>query len=166
MDAGQKQYLEERYRAKEWHGRSQYANRKIKGFTFAGSEVRGWKLQRTERDERAKPPVIHSLWSRGEAGAEILSIDVWECPSVEAAHDELLEALANMESGEIQRRTGTNAPGDVAFGLNDTMVLFARVHLVVLIRNAGPKVVPVGAIAAGIDAVLVSRLESESRKKR
>lgn len=166
MDAGQKEYLEERYSAKEWHGRSQYAKRTIKGFAFAGSEVRGWRVQRTERDDSAKLPVTHSLWFRSDAATEILSIDLWECSSIRAAHDALLEALANMQSGEIERRTGTNAPGDVAFGLKDTMVLFARVNLVVLIRNAGPKVVLVGAIAAGIDAVLIERLESDSRKKR
>jgi hypothetical protein len=166
MDAGQKRYLEERYSAKKWLGRSQYAKGTIKSFTFAGSEVRGWRIQRMERDERVKPPVTHSLWVRSEAAAEILSIDLWECPSIKTAHDQLLEVLANMQSGEIERRTGTDAPGDVAFGLEDTMMLFARVNLVVLIRNAGPHVVVVRPIAAGIDAVLVKRLESESRKRR
>ena len=166
MDAGQKRYLEERYSAKKWHGRSQYAKRTITKFTFGGSEVRGWTIQRMERDESVKPPVTHSFWSRSEASPEILSIDLWECPSINTAHDQLLEVLANMQSGQIERQTGTNAPGDVAFGLEDTMILFARVNLVVLIRNAGPQVVVVRAIAARIDAVLVKRLESDSRKKR
>lgn len=163
MEAGQKKYLEERYSAKKWHGRSQYAKRTIRGFSFDGTEVRGWKIQRTERDESMTPPVTHSLWFRTEAATEIVSIDVWECSSIKTAHDQVLEALSNMESGEIERLTGTNAPGDVAFGLNDTMVLFARVNLVVLIRNAGPKIVLVHAIAAGIDAVLVKRLQSDRK---
>jgi hypothetical protein len=164
MDAGQKRYLEERYSAKKWHGRSQYAKRTIKNFTFAGSELRGWKIQRMERDENVKPPVLHSIWFRSEAAAEILSIDLWECPSIKTAHDQLLEVLANMQSGDIEGPTSTKAPGDVAFGLADTMILFARGNLVVLIRNAGRQVVVVRAIATGIDALLVKRLKSDSRK--
>jgi hypothetical protein len=166
MDAAQRTYLEKQYRASEWHGRSQYPNRTIKGFAFTGSEVRGWKILRTERDERANPSATHSFWIRSAAAPEILSIDLWECSSIKSAHDALLEALANMQSGEIERRTGASAPGDVAFALKDTMVLFARVNLAVLIRNAGPKVVSVVASAVGIDAVIVARLESGSRKKR
>jgi hypothetical protein len=171
MDPGQEKYLRERYRAREWYGRSQYAKRTIKGFAFSGSEIRYWKIQRIERDERSKPPAIHSLWLRSEAAAEILSVDVWEASSIKAAHDQLIEVLANMQAGAIERRTQTTAPGDVAFGLDvdfglkDTMVLFARVNLVVLTRNAGPKVVSVGAIAAGIDAVFIKRLEADSRKR-
>jgi hypothetical protein len=164
MDAGQKRYLEKRYEAGEWHGRGQYGKRSIRGFTFAGSEVSGWKLQRVERDESVKPLFTHSLWSRGTAAAEILSIDLWECPSIAAAHDQVFEILANMESGEIERRP--KGPGDVAFGLADTMILFARVNVVVLIRNAGPKVVVVRAVATGIDAVLVKQVRSETREKR
>ncbi len=160
MDAGQKKYLEDRYHAKEWHGRGLSATRAIKGFAFEGSEIRGWKLLRTERDERAKPPATHALWVRGDRQAEVLSIDVWECASAKAGHDQVLEALANMQSGEVERLIGGQYPGDVAFGLNDTMILFARANLVLLVRNAGPKVVLVGAIAAGIDSALMKRLGS------
>src|SRR5262245_782114 len=157
IDSGQEKYLRERYRAREWYGQSQYPKRTIEGFSLAGAEIRGWKMQRTERDESSEPPVIHSLWFRSEGAAEILSVDVWESASIKAAHDELIEVLANMQSGEIERRTGPNEPGDVAFGLKDTMVLFARVNLVVLTRNAGPKPVSVGAIAVGVDTILVKR---------
>jgi len=161
MEPGQKKHLEERFKAREWYGRSQYGLRaSIKGFALTGSELPGWKIQRTERDESAKPRVTHSLWSRNEAATEILSVDFWECSSIRAADDQVLDVLANMQSADIERRTGTNAPGDVAFGLNDTMVLFARANLVVLLRNAGPKVVMVGAIATRVDAVLIQRLKT------
>jgi len=166
IDSGQKKYLRDRYRAKAWYGRSQYAPRTIDGFAFAGSEIRGWRMHRIVRDESAVQPVIHSLWLRGEAAAEVLSIDVWESTSVKAAHDQLIEVLGNMQSGEIERRTGADEPGDVAFGLNDTMILFARVNLVVLTRNAGPKVFPVDPIANGIDAALVRQLGAPSPSKR
>src|SRR5271157_2370776 len=124
MHAEQKEFLEQHYRANEWHGRGGQGRRVLRGFSFDGSELRGWTLERVRRDDRAKQVAIQSLWRRGEAMRELLDVAVFECASVKAAHDQLLEALGNMESNAIERRTGRNAIGDVAFALNDTMVLF------------------------------------------
>jgi hypothetical protein len=99
--------------------------------------------------------MIRSIWRHGESDKELLSVDVFVCASVKAAHDQLIEALGNFESNAVERRTEKNALGEVAFALGDTMMLFSRGNLVVLIRNAGPKVVSVRAIARGLDALLV-----------
>ncbi len=77
------------------------------------------------RDDQVKPPVIRSIWRHGESDRELLSVDVFVCASVKAAHDQLIEALGNFEADAVERRTEKNAPGEVAFGLDDTMVLFA-----------------------------------------
>jgi hypothetical protein len=164
MDAQQRRYLERRYRARDWHGRGGRARRVIKDFNIDGSEIRRWSLQRVQRDERAKPPVIHSIWRHGEAMNELLAVDLFECASVKAAHDQLLDALANMESDAIERRTEQSTPGDIAFGLGDTMILFARANMVVLVRNAGPTIIPVSAVARELDLLLVRRLEGERRR--
>ena len=89
----------------------------LKGFRFDGSELPGWALQRVQLDERAQPPVLRSLWSRGDTMSALLAIDVFECASVRGAHEQLLEALGNIESDTVERRTAPNAPGDVAFAL-------------------------------------------------
>lgn len=154
MQSEHKEFLEKRHDANEWHGRGARGRRVIKDFDFDGSEIHGWTLQRARRDEQVKPPVIRSIWRHGESDSELLSVDVFVCASVKAAHDQLIEALGNFESDAIERRTEKNAPGEVAFALNDTMVMFARGNLVVLIRNAGPKVVSVRAAARGLDALL------------
>jgi hypothetical protein len=109
---------------------------------------------RAPRTERPDGATIRSLWRRGEAANELLAIDVFECATIKAAHRQLIEALGNVQSGAVERHTGKNAPGDVAFGLDDTMVLFARANVVVLIRNAGPTVVSVGPVARRLDALL------------
>ena len=160
MQAEQKQFLEQRYGAHEWYGRNR-EKRVVKGFSLDKLELPGWTLHRVQRDEDAKPPVMHSLWRRGDSASELLAIDVFECASAKAAHDQLMEALGNMESGAVERRTGKEASGDVAFGLNDTMVLFARANVVVLIRNAGPKVVGVGEVARAIDSHVLRAFESK-----
>jgi len=85
----------------------------------------------------------------------LLAIDLFVCNSVKAAHDQLIQALGNMESDAVERQTDKSAPGDVAFALRETMVLFARANVVVLIRNAGPEVVSVFVVARRLDALLV-----------
>jgi hypothetical protein len=161
MHTAQKRFIEQRYRAGEWYGRGKMKGRRvIRDFRFEGSEILEWTLDRVRRDETIKPPAIRTLWRHDESGAELLAIDVFECGSLKAAHDQLIESLGEIESGAVERRTGRNLIGDVAFGLNDTMVLFARANLVVWVRNAGRKVVRVGVFAASVDHALLRRLES------
>jgi hypothetical protein len=161
MHAEQKEFLEVQFTVKEWHGRSGSGRRMIKGFRIEGSEIKNWKLQRVKRDERAGTAAQLSLWSHGDSGEELLSVDIFECASVKAAHDQLLEVLANVQSPKVERKTEKTAPGDIAFGLVNTMILFARANLAVSIRNAGPRVVPVGVVARELDAQILRRLESD-----
>jgi hypothetical protein len=155
MDTGHRAYLEKRHDASEWHGRDTPNRRMIAGFDLSGSELRGWTLHRTRRDTRATPPGLHTIWHRGDPAVELLAIDVWECASVAAAHDQLLEALGNAQSDAIERHRGHGGVGDVAFTLGHTFVLFARVNVAVQVRNGGPKTVDVGPIAQAIDQLLV-----------
>jgi hypothetical protein len=166
MDPGQRQYLERRYAVGEWHGRDAAGRRSITGFGFAGSELSGWTLHRSRRDEHGAPPAIRTLWHRGDPGVEMLAIDVWECASIPAAHDQLLEVLANFQSGEVERRTGSERIGDVLFTLDKTMALFARVNVVVLIRNAGPQAVDVDPVSRAIDELLVRTSDSSPPSRR
>lgn len=161
MHAGQKEFLDVQFAVKEWQGRSGSGRRMVKGFRIEGSEIKNWRLQRVKRDERAGTTMMLSLWSHGDSGEDLLSVDVFECASVKAAHDQLLEVLANVQSPKVERKTEKTAPGDVAFGLANTMILFARANLAVSIRNAGPRIVPVGAVARELDAKILRRLESE-----
>jgi hypothetical protein len=163
MDAEQREYLQKRYRASDWSSRDKRSHRVIKDFNFDGSEIRRWKMQRARRDQQAKPPAIHSIWSHGDSTSELLAIDVFECSSVKAAHDQLIEALGNMESDAVNRRADKGSPGEITFGLGDAMILFSRSNVVVLIRNAGPTVVPVSGVARELDAVLVRELQNKRK---
>lgn len=163
MHSGHKRYLEQRYAAGEWFGRGAAGRRRmIADFAFSGSELRGWTLLRAEREEGADPPAIRTFWQRGDEALELLSIEVWLCGSTRTAHDQLLEVLANMQSDAIERHKGL---GDIAFALNDTMALFARANVVVLLRNAGSKTVQVMPVARAVDELLV-RLAGEPRGRR
>jgi hypothetical protein len=165
MNAGQKRFLEERLGTRAWHGRSKHGRRVVRDFDFEGKEIRGWTLHRSERSRHADGAGVRTLWRHNDSADELLNIDVFECVSVKAAHDQLLEALGNVESNAVARRTEKNAPGDVAFGLANTMVLFALANVVVWIRNAGRTLAPVGPVARELDALLVRRL-SMARPRR
>ncbi len=157
MDEQKRKFLEQRFAVSEWRGQS--SRGMLRNISLNGSEIPAWVLVKVQRDDVATPPVIRSFWRHGDAGDEILSVRIVECASAAAAHDQLIEELGSFESPAIERRTGANAVGDVAFGLGDTMILFARANIVVTITNAGPRVVPVVAVAQEIDSGIEQRLQ-------
>jgi hypothetical protein len=159
MHAAQKDFLEERFAVKKWRGRSDSGRRLVKEFHLAGSEIKGWKLLQVKETEEGKNKVMRSIWSRGGNADELLSIDVFVAPTLKGAHETVLEVLGNMQSGAITRKTEKNVPGDVAFGLANTMITFARANLVVIIRNAGITLMPVGNIARDLDLQIQRRLD-------
>ena len=110
--------------------------------------------------------MVHSIWSHGDSTNELIAIDVFECASVETAHDQLIEILGNVESDAVTRQADRSAPGEIAFGLDHTMILFCRANVVALIRNAGPMVVSVNAIARELDNVLIQRLQNKAPRAR
>jgi hypothetical protein len=81
---------------------------------------------RVKHSEQEGTKAIRSMWSRGDKTDELLSIDVFVSGSVKAAHETLLEVLGNVQSGAIERKTEKNTPGDVAFGLANTVIFFVR----------------------------------------
>ena len=66
MHAGQKRFLEEHHEAATWRGRSKHANRLVRAFALEGSELRGWTLQRAQRDDGGEPAAA----DRGEGWME------------------------------------------------------------------------------------------------
>jgi hypothetical protein len=152
----QREILRRQHRYNEWAGRSTVpADRTMRQFAFTGDELPGYRLERAERRETPQqPPGVTGFWRRGDSNA-VIRIDIWECASINAAHEYLIEALGEFEA-TMARRTDA-AFGDVAFG-TDSVALFARGNLVVLIRKASPQTEPVTPIAQAIDALIVGRV--------
>ena len=161
MQTEQKEFLDEHFAVKEWYGRGRSSRRMVKGFRIEDLHIKNFKLLRVKMEERGRTIALRSLWTHGDSREELLSIDAFECASVKAAHDQLLEMLADVQSPKVERLAGKSAPGDVAFGLANTMTMFARANMAVWIRNAGPKIVPVGVIARELEIQIFRRGESE-----
>src|SRR3954469_11878228 len=113
----------------------------------------GWRLQRTDplpAEERNRPGGIRTLWARDEGA--VLSVEIWQCTSPAAARELLLETLGQQfESPQVERARGAAAIGEVAFVHGEQTLLFARENVVVLVRNAGPRIVPVLEAARLLD---------------
>jgi hypothetical protein len=158
MQTAERDALKERHGFREWAGRSATpVDRAVRKFAFTGDELPGLRLERAASREDAQPPRLIALWRRGATQA-VVRIDVFECASVTAAHEYLIDALNEFESADIRRRTDAKF-GDVAFG-NDSVALFARGNLDVLVRKATPQTEPITPIAETIDAVILRRLRA------
>jgi hypothetical protein len=117
-----------------------------------------WRLDHVDRlQEEGMPPRSHALWTRG--GDVALAVEIWDCASPAAARELLLALLDQFESTLVERVTGPGSVGDVAFAHGEHMLLFARGHRVVRIRNAGRELVLVAGPAREIDALLTGTQE-------
>jgi hypothetical protein len=157
MQESEREALKERHRYSEWAGRSTApSDRSVRNFMFTGDELPGYRLDRVDRGEPPQLVRVTGFWRRANTSA-VVRVDVFECATFNAAHEYLIDALNEFESGAFGRRTDVDF-GDVAFG-TDSVALFGRGNLVVLVRKATPQTEAVTGIAQAIDAIIFRRLQ-------
>jgi hypothetical protein len=153
----QRERLEREHGFAEWRGSTgdtAAGAAADRGFEFKGDELPGWALVQSRRNEALDPPRLETFWRPAGGGIDaLLGIRVIERASVPAAREALLALLADIESAVIRRRTDLDI-GDVVFGQEMTLA-FARGNLVIVVRNAGPRVVPVLPVARAVDALVM-----------
>src|SRR5882724_8361851 len=103
MQASERDVLKERHRYSEWAGHSTApSDRSVRRFMFTGDELPGYRLDRVDRREAPEPARVTGFWRRADTNA-VVRIDVFECATLNAAHDYLIDALNEFESGAIGR---------------------------------------------------------------
>ncbi len=181
MDISKLEYLKRQYGFEEWRDRDRLQeNLLIWKFFPGGDELSGWQPRRIQRvlppdaetgavsdSPRGRgdaPASIQSLWQRSDGADEaLLRLDTFECGSRGDAHEYLLRLLGEFQSPLLRR--AETAAGDVAFGFpRETVMLFARANLVLLLRNAGRAVQSLAPLAGQLDETLVSRPEAEGQR--
>jgi hypothetical protein len=163
MDPGQKAFLTRHFEFKSWYGKSRHQDRVYEAIAIDDVQIRYWKLVRALSFEHRRMEIARTLWARRRSTEVFISIEQFKCSSIKVAHQTLLDILGDIESGAIQRDKTKRACGDVAFRLGESLRIFARANVVILIRNKGPMVVPVATIAKEFDKQLI---RSFSRQKR
>src|SRR6266516_8032491 len=88
-------------------------------FRLSGREVNGWVSHRLQSVEsEATPPAIISVWRPArESAASLISIDIYETESRDAARAHLLVLLGEFQGPPLKR---LDAPGAVAFSPGPT----------------------------------------------
>jgi hypothetical protein len=181
MDMSSKlEYLKQHYGFEGWRGRDTLQESLLIWKFFPGADdLPGWQPLRAQRvipPDAEKGSVSESAWGRGDAPASIqslwqqsegseamLRLDTFECASRGEAQEHLLRLLGDFQSSAL-RRAETIA-GDVAFTFSkETVVLFARANLVLLLRNAGRSVQPLAPLATQLDQTLISKPEAEGQR--
>jgi hypothetical protein len=150
--------LAQRHQFREWRGVNRLVgNLFVWRLFLTGHELEGWQPERIRVIEVPGAPLLNrSIW-RGTGRDRLLSFDLYECLSRAAAHDHLLNLLTQFQSIDINRET-TGDLGDVAFLTKEqTVALYARANLVMLVSNAGSEVTPMYNVAAGFDQFIARR---------
>ncbi len=114
--------------------------------------VRAWSVPATE----SSPPAMQTLWRNPAAGPEaLLRVDVYECASRLAAHEQMLHLLGQNQMDNVTP-VSEGEIGDVhATTTNGEMAVFARGNLVIFVARAGTQVMPATSVAEELDADIV-----------
>jgi hypothetical protein len=157
MNETVRKQLQERFDFAAWkEAPSGAAEISTRGLIEVGSELGGWTARRVQPVNVPGARAAHlSMWQQGASAENLLRLDVTEAPSASAAREVVLELLGQFQSPEIRRLPDPPA-GELAFGApGETVILFARGNVVVMVRNAGRRVVAVTDFAHVVDGRLV-----------
>jgi hypothetical protein len=160
MNARLTEMLKEKHQYEDWRGQTSLAEGLLLWRYFLiGDELAGLELVNSQRVEPPGwPTSIQSIWrAPTEHAGALVRLDLFECGSLEVAHEFVIRFLAEFQSPLIGREP--EAPvGDVTFaGPDDAVIVFARGNMVVGLRNAGSEIVTVRPLAAALDAELSNR---------
>ena len=149
------------YQFDKWKGRKKGVESLFFwNFFLSGSEFPTLWTIHSNKPVRVKgwPPFIRSIWKSAKKDEKVLlRLDVFECSSLNAAHDFLLRHLGefNLPIMEYQEEFPL---GDVAFSSPEGRhIVFSRGNLVVRTLNAGSNLISVQETAHQLDLSLLKR---------
>lgn len=155
-------YYKNRYGYDSWpKDRRLNVNMFVWQFYLSGNEFSRWEpLSRRRVELDSHPPLITSTWlyqKNKQSRASTLNVDIFECETRDAAHDQLLQMLRQFQSPAVEEYSQEEI-GDVAFtDPARRVLLFARANLAVSISNGSIDCVEVDEWALRFDDYLIKR---------
>jgi len=159
MTISLRDHLAQKHHFREWE-RKQDSEQALltKGYFLSPWQVPGWQALRNRTLAASDGPArnVTYLSDSSKRSSRGMTVSVQECASLQAAHERLLSLLAEFQTIELTRDSGTC--GDVCFASPGRQAtLFARGNLVFLVQRAERGEVPVFETAVALDGQLVNK---------
>ena len=125
------------------------------------SSLEGWaqseELPATQRQRR----VVRHIFNSPDARGQRLNVIVFECNSVEDAHESLIDVVMTYMAPSLPRCEARGLEiGDICFGSHGEVnlnVIFARFNILVEVKSATPGPTPVDEFARSLDSLIYNQ---------
>jgi hypothetical protein len=149
------------YEFSSWAGRTKEgADFQLSKFAIRPQDLEGWmqeqseELPPTNRQRRVVRYVFNSAGARGQR----LIVTVFECNSMEDAHESLIDVVMTYMAPNLPRcETRGLEIGDICFGSHGEVnlnVIFARFNILVEVKSASPGTTSVDEFAWRVDYLI------------
>lgn len=153
------------YEFSEWAGRTKEGDSSVRlDFVIRAEEFRGWKEEQSEElpaTERQRRAVRYIFNSSREPGGQRLIVTVFECNSVNDAHESLIDVVMTYMAPSLPRcETRGLEIGDICFGSHGDVnlnVIFARFNILVEIKSATEGPTSVDEFARSLDSLIYNQ---------
>lgn len=153
------------YEFSAWAGRTKDgADFQLSKIDLSSQDVEGWRVEESEElpaTERQRRVVRYIFNSSGKPGGQRLIVTVFECNSVNDAHESLIDVVMTYMAPSLPRcATRGLEIGDICFGSHGDVnlnVIFARFNILVEIKSATPGPTPVDSLARSLDSLILNQ---------
>ena len=152
------------YEFSSWAGRTKEgADFQLSNFAIRSQDLKGWTEAQSEGWPGAKRQrrVVRYVFSSPDARGQRLNVTVFECNSVEDAHESLIDVVMTYMAPSLPRcETRGLQIGDICFGSHGEVnlnVIFARFNILVEVKSATPGPTSVDEFARSLDSLIYNQ---------
>lgn len=148
-----------------WAGRTKAGDREVRitDFVVPADVVKGLEREAQEGlppSARQQRIIRYVYSSSREGGGQRLVATIFECKSVNDAHETLIDVVMTYMAPKLLKCENRNLEiGDICFcgyGEVNLSVIFARFNILAEIKSAGPTPMPVDEFARSLDSLILS----------
>lgn len=151
-----------KYEFSTWGGRTKEgADFQLSSFSIRPQDVEGWREEQSEElspTERQRRVVRYIFNSSSKPDSQRLIVTVFECNSVNDAHESLIDVVMTYMAPSLPRcETRGLELGDICFGSHGDVnlnVIFARFNILVEIKSATEGPNSVDGFARQLDSLI------------
>ncbi len=152
------------YEFSSWAGRTKEgADFQLSSFAITPQDLAGWTEVQSEELPAAKRQrrVVRYVFNAQDARGQRLIVTVFECNSVEDAHESLIDVVMTYMAPSLPRcETRGLEIGDICFGSHGDVnlnVIFARFNILVEAKSATPGPTSVDEFARSLDSLIYNQ---------